>query len=402
MLVGLDRVDWTRLNHGHGPATDVPAALRALALGGASQAARALAMLNATLCPQGRLYTGTVAAIPFLAELAQRPGPNVPGLLHLLRAIAEPACTRMLTQEQTTGDRYAEAVKADAAQSKAERVRNAALGLSPRIEAECHAGVAKALPDLVPLLTSDTPAQVAALLMLLAEAPAAWTDSAPRIAAAIDRTGVPAVQRAGLAALGRLARSVEAGPADPLLRCWLAPGPMLSLRAEAGLSMTVQETARGAVLLEALHRAGEIYQSDRTDRDVFPRPGWTVDRVAACLSRWRGDAAHRTRTATAIMAALPQARTAGATSTGLIRALLATLAAGAPIEGLFRGRRRSLLTDLDRQALQAIAAFADWTDGETRNDAFASLMRRCGLPDTAPGLAQYATRPGALARLLRR
>lgn len=395
MLDGLDRVDWPRLTHGHGPATDIPAALRALALGGTSQAARALATLNDTLCHQGQCYSATVAAIPFLAELALRPGPRTPGLLHLLRAIAAPCCTRMLAQGQSTRAFYA-----DVTGSAADR--DTSSGTSPRIEAESHAAVARALPRLLPLLDSDAPAQVAAMLMLLAEFPAAGTGSAPRILGTLTRSGTPAVQRAGLAALGQLSRSVEVDPADPHLRRWLDPAQPLPIRVEAALSMTVQETARRDVLREGLRHSEALYQSDMADRALFPRPGWTADRVAICLARWRGEAAQRAETAQAIIAALPQARAAGATTTPQIRALLAVLAAGAPIEGLYRGRRRSQLSELDRQALQAIAAQGDWITGDTPNATFANLMRRCGLPDSARDLARFATRPGAVARLLRR
>ncbi|SNS33779.1 hypothetical protein [Antarctobacter heliothermus] len=398
MLDGLDRVEWARLTHGHGPATDVPAALRALALGGASQAARALATLDDTLCHQGRCYGGTVAAIPFLAELALRPGPRTPGLLHLLRAIAAPSCARMLAQGQSTRAFYA-----DVTGSATDRDNTgAASGTSRHVDAECHSAVARALPQLLPLLDSDAPAQVAAMLMLLAEFPAAGTDTAPRIFAAIKRSGTPTVRRAGLATLGQLSRSVEVDPADPHLRRWLDPAQPLPIRVEAALSMTVKEAARRDVLLEGLRHSDALYQSDTADRALFPRPGWTADRVATCLARWRGDDAHRVETAKAIITALPRARAAGTATTGQVRALLAVLADGAPIEGLFRGRRRSRLSELDRQALQAIAAQGDWITGDTRNAAFADMMHRCGLPDTARDLARFAIRPGVLARLLRR
>lgn len=386
MLEGLDRVDWTRLTHAYGSAANVPAALRALALGGTSQATRALATLEDSLCQQGTRYTGTVAAIPFLAELALRRGPKAVGLLHLLRAIAAPSYTAMLKQGQTTRAFYAEGMN----------------GPSPQVAARCHAGAAKVLPALLPLLDTDDPTQAAAMLLFLAEFPADWSESAPRIIDAIAKAEVLAVQRAGLAALGRLSRSVEVGSADPLLRAFLAPDQPLPLRAEAALSMTNQETARRVTLLAALYGAGELYQSDLSDQEVYPRTGWTADRVAACLARWRGNSDMRAEATSAIIATLPQAQAADAATTGLVRALLATLAAGAPVEGLFRGRRRSMLSDLERHALQAIASRGDWIVGDQVNGNFANLMRRCGLPDSAPELARHATRPGPIGRLLRR
>ncbi|MGP6087312.1 hypothetical protein [Antarctobacter jejuensis] len=402
MLNGLDQIDWAGLQHASGPATDVPAALRAIALGGSSQATRAIAALSDVLCHQDTRYTGTVAAIPFLAELALRPGPHVPGLLHLLRAIAAPSCQYMLENRQTTRAFYADMARRRATQGNAEQIYSDTYGISPMVEADCHARVAEALPHLLPLLTSASPAQVAAMLMLMAEFPGQWSDSAPLIFATLKGSPVPAVQRAAMAALGRLARSVEAGPVDPVLRDWLSPRHAPPLRAEAALAITSKDPERHDTLRDALTSANLLYRNDVEERPIYGRRGWTVTRVADCFARWRGDYAQDTQTVAAILAALPQAAEAGAAPDPLVRAALKTLARSAPIEGMFRGRRRSSLSSMERAVLNAIVTHGPWQIGDSRNGNFAGLMHRCGLPDTPEALARFATPPGALARLLRR
>ncbi|WP_323769763.1 hypothetical protein [Antarctobacter sp.] len=335
-------------------------------------------------------------------ELALRPGPHAPGLFHLLRAIAAPISQYMLDNRLSTKAFYAEMARAEAGHSPPDREHAEEHGGTARVRGACMAAVSAAVPQLIGLLNNAPPALVAPLLMLLAEVPERWSDSAPRIISTLDTSSDPAVQRAGVYALGRLSRSVETGDADAVLRAWLSPRHPLPVRAEAALGMTSSESARRDVLLQALQGADSLYGTDKADGQLRRSQAWTADRVAAQLARWRGTEAQRAETVTTIIAALPQARAADAVTAGLVRALLTALAAGAPIEGMFRGRRRSMLTDLDRHALQAIVAHGDWIANDTRNAAFASMMQRCGLPDTGPDLDKFATRPGVLARLLRR
>lgn len=69
MLEGLDDVDWGRLTHAFGPATDVPALLRGVAAGG-EQAQAALSDLFGTVWHQGSVYEASSHVVPFLTELA--------------------------------------------------------------------------------------------------------------------------------------------------------------------------------------------------------------------------------------------------------------------------------------------------------------------------------------------
>ena len=70
MLEDLDGIEWNRLSHAHGVAADVPDQLRAVADADPGTAERALYDLYGSLWNDGRVYPATVAAVPFLAELA--------------------------------------------------------------------------------------------------------------------------------------------------------------------------------------------------------------------------------------------------------------------------------------------------------------------------------------------
>jgi hypothetical protein len=74
MLEGLDRVDWARLTHAYGAASDTPDHIRRLASSRASQRKAARGALYSTIFHQGTRYAATAAAVPFLFELLDDPG----------------------------------------------------------------------------------------------------------------------------------------------------------------------------------------------------------------------------------------------------------------------------------------------------------------------------------------
>lgn len=73
MLEQLDSVKWDSLRHVQGPASDVPEALRALAGSDADAQDEALEFLVDTIFHQGDVFDSTLAAWPFLVELATGP-----------------------------------------------------------------------------------------------------------------------------------------------------------------------------------------------------------------------------------------------------------------------------------------------------------------------------------------
>ena len=81
----LDQVDWARLKHAYGPATDVPAMLRELA--GDGEASHAFDQLFTSLNHQGSVYSATSAAIPFLIRILE--GGRRSELVHFLGSVAE-------------------------------------------------------------------------------------------------------------------------------------------------------------------------------------------------------------------------------------------------------------------------------------------------------------------------
>src|SRR4051794_2830058 len=75
-LEGLDEVNWSGLRTAYGPATDVPALLRAFVSVDPEDREFADQLLCQTLWHQGNVYSATAAAIPFLYNLLEDDGPH--------------------------------------------------------------------------------------------------------------------------------------------------------------------------------------------------------------------------------------------------------------------------------------------------------------------------------------
>lgn len=113
-LAGLDEIDWSALSHAYGSAEDIPDLLRRLAGAGsaankageaygidetddageaANDADEIIGDLWSSICHQGSVYSASVAAAPFLAQIAAA-GVATVAALHLLGSIAQAADPR--------------------------------------------------------------------------------------------------------------------------------------------------------------------------------------------------------------------------------------------------------------------------------------------------------------------
>jgi hypothetical protein len=68
------KIDWTKLQHAYGEATNVPRIVAALASADAGEREGGFYDLYGSLCHQGSVYTATLAVIPLLFEILRSPG----------------------------------------------------------------------------------------------------------------------------------------------------------------------------------------------------------------------------------------------------------------------------------------------------------------------------------------
>jgi hypothetical protein len=87
-LAGLDEVDWSAVSDAYGPASDIPALLRAAVSGDPVHRDFAYQLLHQTIWHQGNVYSATATAIPLLYNLLEADGPHdkeaIAGLLALI------------------------------------------------------------------------------------------------------------------------------------------------------------------------------------------------------------------------------------------------------------------------------------------------------------------------------
>ncbi|MEN3615258.1 hypothetical protein AAH979_37745 [Plantactinospora sp. ZYX-F-223] len=97
MIKGWDAIDWADYEGAYGPATETPDILRAIASTDPQTAADGRFEFYSSLHHQGTVYPATVLAVPFLVELAGRPG--VHGRAELLSTIGQ-----LCDPDQTNGE----------------------------------------------------------------------------------------------------------------------------------------------------------------------------------------------------------------------------------------------------------------------------------------------------------
>nr|WP_055506785.1 hypothetical protein [Nonomuraea pusilla] len=86
LFAGLDEIRWARMRHAYGSAADVPGLLRGLIDPDPAVRESALDGMYAAVHHQGDVYPCTVAAIPFLLRVAERP--DLPGRPEVVRLLA--------------------------------------------------------------------------------------------------------------------------------------------------------------------------------------------------------------------------------------------------------------------------------------------------------------------------
>lgn len=254
LLAGLDEVPWAALEHAYGPATDVPAQLRAVA-----DRTGSVHVFFGNLWHQGTVYPATAPAVPFLVELAERGDPDVAAaLLRLLASVARGVGYFQVHGGLSFGPPPDEVE----AHVRAEFVHVGA----------AHAAVGAELERAAPFLTDPDPDVRAAAAGLLGAVAGVGARAVPFLVAALPREAHPDVRVAILDALGELALSDAARNAWRLVPAeW--PAPVADRERAAAL----------AVLADAAHRSPSP-QERVVAADLLGALGAPVDRAPDALA----------------------------------------------------------------------------------------------------------------------
>ncbi|MFI2720767.1 HEAT repeat domain-containing protein [Streptomyces collinus] len=258
-LTDLDQVPWAELRDAHGPATDAPKHLRALA-GHGEDTDRAWRYLWSALHDRGIVYEAAPHAVPFLLHLAVEGTVRPDQVLYHLREMLPPH-----------GDSALRAQGYDPARSAARSQREREL------ETAFHAAVAAGVPLIAPMLDHPDPAIAGEAAHSLAWFPDRAADILPALRRLCVRPTLPHSDRTtALISLGLLAGACGDRSDAPFLERILADGhdPARWAAALALVKMGVAEVppaAFDAMTAELVAVAVELAFMSRTDdEDCVP------------------------------------------------------------------------------------------------------------------------------------
>ncbi|MEX3015313.1 hypothetical protein [Gymnodinialimonas hymeniacidonis] len=400
MLDGLDDISWDSLVHAYGPASDVPADLRALLSADENTAKDALWRLFGNIHHQGTVYLAAPPAIPFLTEIALAlPPERAAGVVDLLSAMLDYAAD-MIIEDGLTVAAFREKMRADEAALDPKALAECReFGCYPTVIVETYDAVMAQIPVLMEGLDTDDPTIQIALFGLLADAPehsAMAKTLAERVL--FFGTSDEVAQVSAIECLRRLSLFDEVADFGPIIERLTADGASPFLTAYVVLAQSKTGQAGKEDLLRVLQKADRLYEIDRMNARG---EGWTAPRIAGALMPWADT--DKERICDAIMGAISAARTVKASPDDVIAVLVRVLASPQPAQDYFTGKRTSDLTPLERRALLHVAEFGTWKLRDKWFANFAQQMRSYGLPDKPDALERFAgAKRGVIARLLGR
>jgi len=379
MLESLDRIDWSKLTHAYGAATDVPELLRALASPDEDAREHAIYELQGNIWHQGTVYPASAQAVPFLVELLN--APRVLGkdaILILLAHLANGSSYHNVRQ-------HVPRLKSEAASSEAQRRIPVELEWVRAATAAVKAGQ----EAYVKLLSDNDPGVRAAAVYLLAALNKPAPELANLMAERYAKEKNELVRGALLLGLGWLSDKTEPNRSLLLKALTTETSPATKLGATFGLIRLCPDQVPQAVIATLLEA---VWAPDRF-KSFEDSPWGQVDGleklVTDYLARLEGQPAAVAEQALA--EALPgmEHPQALATAEALLNvAFREPTAHDATFASLSEQQRRILTVVAKNRNV-----WVQTVGGEPAVSVKTSLlMRTCGLPGKLNEFLDYVTR----------
>ncbi len=267
MLEGLDRVNWARLTHAYGPASNTPDHIRGLASSRPKERKETRQALYATIFHQGTRYPATAPAVPFLFKLLDDPAtPEKGEIVRLLVHLAVGYPERFLPRGIDPAAAFADAAPAAPASDDDSPAADAHWGRQAYEAVRRRAGRFRALAG-----DPDAKTRKAAVFAL-AWFPAAARKSVPVVRRAARGPGRPDERANAILYLGILGRHLGSSADASWLEEQLGPDRPYAVRVTAAISLGV---LRGRDLpVEALGVLLAAVQDTDRDAKAGPRVAW--------------------------------------------------------------------------------------------------------------------------------
>jgi hypothetical protein len=240
VLEGLDQVDWGRLTHAYGPASDTPGHIRQFASRDAEGREGARANLANTLAHQGTRYTATAAAVPFLFELLGRPAtPEKGELIRLLVFFAAGYHDKFLPLGFDPAAAFADADKVAPEDAGPEHYDDYGPAVAALWARNAYEAVRRRVGRFRALARHRDRDTRRAAVFALAWFPAAARTSAPAVRRVCRGRSRPDERANAILCLGILGRSLRDTSDAPWLQKQLGPDRPYVVRVTAAISLAV-------------------------------------------------------------------------------------------------------------------------------------------------------------------
>ena len=264
LLDGLDGIDWAKLSHAYGPATDVPEMLRTLVSADAAARRRVEVALYGNVIHQSSVWSASSRVVPFFVEILTD-GPDDVELrrfcLAYLADLAGPDPGEAFPSRFDPDECFVDCDDPGTWREQdrgTDREDDELLQQMMRVWGKaCYDAVERALPALLPLLDDPDDELAIGAACLCAAFPRSAERSAPLLRACVTRmTASPARAGAALVALALLEPTPTQTVAEELMR--RAPTRLIALHAACAATIAGPRTASAQARELVAAPAGEL------------------------------------------------------------------------------------------------------------------------------------------------
>jgi hypothetical protein len=280
MLERLESVDWSRLKHAYGPATDVPAQIRALASQDAKTREDARWQLYGNIFHQGTRYEATPHAVPFLYELLREPTVREKHEIVTMLVSLAIGYDESHLPDGINPVEFRQQLKREeddlSAEGRSERDEYA---VSPAGLIDCYDAVLSGADALINLLDANDEELRCAAAYALAWFPEAASTSLPRLRESIVRSSMAVERATAIIASGLIARNLPAPPDLSFIASYLDQAHPQIVRTAAAIAL-----AREPLSPEIMHALVGLLQVPDSQADAIQRLHFNEGKIRGLVS----------------------------------------------------------------------------------------------------------------------
>lgn len=384
MLEKLDSINWRKLKHAYGSASDVPKQIRALTSQDPKIRKDTIWSLCGNIFHQGTRYQATPYAIPFLFELLQSDEvKEKENIIFLLIKLALGYENAYLPEGLNIDDFIKEIADLDADMTPQERRENKSYGFVPQALLDSYQAVKKGVPVFISLLNDKDILVNRASVYALAWFPELAPDLINHVKNKLKNYSEDKDIANAIITIGLLNKSSKLKSDISFLEEYLNSNSDLISTCTA---ISLADNPLSTQVLDKLINTITINKEFK-HVDYFPfNDGNLISYICSVLSLYGGS--NKDKIIPALAEALKYATPYQ--SLDITRALLELVNDNRNVK--LKDAKLEDLNELEILALKAVAEYGGWKINDKSFGNYGELMRYIGLPDSKEKLIEYLKR----------